>query len=119
MGRTLEAFNHIPQFLGVDEGHLLLEGLPAGDVDHPTGTPRFLELREDTRYPQGLLRMKVVYALVLHHPGVIYIADSRMGDGTSLCNISVLHLTEAEKGESSKIGRSRRSGSEFSQMVPT
>ena len=97
----------MPQFLGVDEGYLLLEGLPAGDVDHSMGASRFLELREDTRYPQRLLRVKVWYALVLHHPGVIYIADSRMVDGTSLCNISVLHLTEAEKGESSKSGRSR------------
>ena len=99
----------------MDEGNLLLECLPAGDVDHPTGTPCFLELREDTRYPQGLLRVEVGYALVLHHPGVIYIADSRMGDRIFLCNISVLHLAEAEKDESSKSDRSR---SELSQTVP-
>jgi len=51
--------------------------------------------------------VEVGYALVLHHPGVIYIADSRMGDGAVLCNISVLHLTEAKKNESSKGNRSR------------
>ena len=57
---------------------------------------RPLELRKNTRYPQGLLRMKVGYALVLHHSGVIYIASFRSCDWFILCNISALHTSNAE-----------------------
>ena len=99
----------------MDEGNLLLEGLSAGDVDHPIDTSCFLELREDTQDPQRLLRMKVGYALVLHHSGVIYITDFRRGDRL-LWNVSVLHLTKVERDKSWKRGRSR---SDLSRMVPS
>jgi hypothetical protein len=76
------------------EGNLFLQGLSTGDFDHLMDTSRFLELGEDAGYPQGLLRMKVGYALVLHHSGVKDIADSRRDDRFSLRNISsVLHFT--------------------------
>lgn len=60
------------------------------------GTSRFLEFCEDARYPQWLLWMKVGYALVLHHSGVVYIADFRRCGRLNLCNNSVLHVTNAE-----------------------
>ena len=48
--------------------------------------------------------MKVGHTLVLHHSGVIYIADFRRCDRFVLCNISVLHVTSVERDESWKSG---------------
>ena len=79
------------------EGDFFLEGLPTGDVGHPIYTSSSLELREDARYSRRLLRVKIGYALVLHHPGVIDIADSRRGDKRFLWNMTVLHFTRTER----------------------
>lgn len=76
------------------EGDFFLQGLPTLNFNHPVDTPRFLQLGENAGYPRGLLRMKGGYGLVLHHSGVIDIADTRrLGDRDILRDISVLHLT--------------------------
>lgn len=127
--RTLEVLNRVPQFFGVHESNLFLRGLPATDVKHPLDTPCSLELCKNTRYSQRLLWVKVGYALVLHHPGVIYIADFRRGD-CPLLNISVLHLTRAEakalkvdnvEGRRRRVGpwKSGRSSRRIDQIPPT